>query len=231
MMEDKFDIRIISEGKRIFAFVGDFGSGKTEIAINFALMRKAYGKDVAIADLDVVNLYFRSREHTNYLQERGINVILPPQKYRNADVPIITPIVMGSISDHDTDLILDIGGEENGIAVLGYLSEYLIGEAYEILFVINGRRPFTRKVEDIVSLYDRLTRKARSVKINSLVNNTNLMDETTGEIVKEGEELLKDVSSTLSIPIAFNSISEGVNLDGVSLKYPIFRIKRFNIVK
>ncbi len=229
MNEDRFDLRIVNNNKRLFAFIGDFGSGKTELAINFALMRKALGKEVAIADLDVVNLYFRSREYVDYLEKLGIKVILPPREYRNADVPIITPVVMGSISDHNIDLVLDIGGEEDGVAVLGYLSEYLKKEAYEVLFVINGRRPFTRKIEDIVSLYDRLTRKARGVKINSLVNNTNLMDETTGEIVKEGEELLVEVSKVLSIPVAFNSIAEGVDLKGITLKYPIFRIKRFNV--
>jgi len=230
MIEDRFDIRISGDNKRTFAFVGDFGSGKTEIAINFALLRKALGKEVAIADLDVINLYFRSREHVDYLEERGIRVVLPPREYRNADVPMITPTVIGSISDRKVDLILDIGGEENGIAVLGYLSEYLFREDYEIVLVINGRRPFTRTEEDIVELHSRLREKARGLKINSLVNNTNLMEETTGRIVKEGEDLLKKVSKTLSIPIAFNSVAEGVDLEEVNLEYPIFRIKRFNAV-
>jgi len=230
MIEDRFNIRMSGDKKRTFAFVGDFGSGKTEIAINFALLRKALGNEVAIADLDVVNLYFRSREHVNYLEERGIRVILPPREYRNADVPMITPTVMGSISNRKIDLILDIGGEENGITVLGYLSEYLFKEDYEILFVINGRRPFTRTEESIVSLHNRLIKRIRGLKINSLVNNTNLMEETTGKILEEGEELLKKVSKILSIPIVFNSVAEGINLGNVNLEYPVFRIKRFNNV-
>ncbi|MEA1964353.1 MAG: hypothetical protein U9O41_04400 [Candidatus Aerophobetes bacterium] len=230
MVEDRFDVRMSGNNKRVFAFVGGFGSGKTEIAINFALLRKALGKEVAIADLDVVNLYFRSREHTDYLEERGIRIILPPEEYRNADVPMITPTVMGSISNRKVDLILDIGGEEGGIGVLGYLSEYLLKEDYKILFVINGRRPFTRREEDIVSLHSRLREKARGLKINSLVNNTNLMEKTTGKIVKEGENLLKKVSKSLSIPIAFNSVAEEMSLEETNLEYPIFWIKRFNLV-
>ncbi len=189
--------------KKNKAFVGLFGSGKTEIALNMALKLAKDGLKVAIADLDFVSPYFRTRDEKEALEESGIRVIVPRGKYIYADVPIVPPEVFGALSNPETTAILDVGGEEDGIAVLGYLRPFM--NKTEIYFVVNTRRPFTRDVDGIVKAYEKLKRRAR-VDFDYLVSNTNLGPETTPEIVKEGERIVSRASEILEIPVAFTVV-------------------------
>ncbi|MCD6449341.1 MAG: cobalamin biosynthesis protein CobQ [Thermotogaceae bacterium] len=189
--------------KKNMAFVGMFGSGKTEIAMNMALKLAKEGENVALADLDYVSPYFRSRDKRGFLEEFGIKVVVPPGKYVWADTPMIPPEVFGILSNKDIKAVLDVGGEEDGIAVLGYLRTFMKNTT--IYFVINTRRPFTNTVEGIVTFYEKLRNRAR-VDFDFLVSNTNLGPDTTEEVIKEGEEIVKKASKILEIPVAFTVV-------------------------
>ena len=87
----------VKQIKGIVIIVGNYGSGKTEVSINLAVNQKRAGVDVKIADLDLVNPYFRTREARKPLLKLGIEVVVPEEKYLQADLPILSPVVAGLI--------------------------------------------------------------------------------------------------------------------------------------
>jgi len=210
------------EIKKNAAFVGMFGSGKTELAINYAMMLAKKEENVALADLDFVSPYFRSREKKDLMQQLGITVIVPHEKYIWADTPIIPPEVFGALSNKETRTVLDIGGEEDGVVVLGYLRAFMKNTT--IFFVVNTRRPFTDSADGIVEFFKKLRDRAR-VDFDYLVVNTNLADQTSEEIIREGEEIVSKASEILGVPIAFTVVPSF--LKDCNCKYEKFIIDRY----
>lgn len=215
------------KNSRIFIFLGPFGSGKTELAINFALWRREFKEEVSIADLDIISPYFRVRDHMDYLLENGIEVIAPVRELMYADLPIVPPNVVGYIANKNYELIMDIGGENDGAAVLGALKNYLDEFEYTSFMVLNTRRPFYRDIKSILDLIERLTSTAR-IRIDYLVNNTNIGRETTLDLIKEGERLLEKVSHESGVPIAFSVVPDFLDVGTFEdFKNKLFTIKRF----
>ncbi len=210
------------EIKKNVAFVGMFGSGKTELAINYAVMLARREEKVALADLDFVSPYFRSRDKKGFLEELGIKVLVPPGKYIWADTPMIPPEVFGFLTNKEFRTVLDVGGEEDGVVVLGYLRAFL--KDTTTFFVVNTRRPFTDSVEGIVNFYRKLETRAK-VKFDYLVVNTNLAHETTEEIIKEGEEIVESAAKELGVPVAFTVVPSF--LADCDCKYEKFIIDRY----
>jgi len=207
-----------------YAFIGLFGSGKTEVAINWALELKKEHEKVAIIDGDIISPYFRTRDVAEELERMGLVTVYPKGALRNADLPIITGGAIGYLSNQDYKTVLDVGGEENGIVVLGYLKPYL-GDA-EISMVVNIARPFSSTVDGIISAYEQL-RRVVGIKVDYLINNANLSYETTYELIVRGEEMLAKVSELIDVPVKFTVIPDFIDEDGKKFKYPIFKIKRF----
>lgn len=195
--------------KGIVIISGNYGSGKTEVAINLAAYRKNQGIDVRVADLDIVNPYFRTREARNQLAELGIEVVLPPEQYMQADLPIISRSVSGLIRHPSALTILDVGGNDVGAMVLASLADAFQCALYTMLQVVNPFRPDTQSLEGVMQMKHEIE-KASRLSISGWIGNANLIDESTTETVLTGYAFMKKLCESTELPLAF--ITAPVNL-------------------
>jgi len=213
--------------KGVVVIVGNYGSGKTEVAVNLGIKRKQDGIDVLLADLDLVNPYFRTREARSYLSAMGIEIILPPRKYLHADLPILSPKVGGLIRNPATLSILDAGGDGVGTTVLAALADMFKNRPVEMLQVINPFRPFTADVNGCLVMRDRIEAASR-LKVTGLIGNAHLLEDTTAEDVLQGYKLVGEVSAASSLPVAFITAATGLikDLRAAEVTCPILPIER-----
>lgn len=211
---------------RIHIFLANYGSGKTEFALNYALKLKQEGKEVAVADLDVVNLYFRSRDLKDLFDSAGIRIISSARGYERADSPALSPEIFGAIQNEDMDLVLDVGGDSNGATVLGSFHKQLKDYDYNAFLVVNVNRPFTKSTEEVKEIYEMLEAKGR-IKLTGLINNTNLQEFSTIENIKHGESILEQVAEDKCIPIVYSGVYDKLWDEVDALKYEAFKIQRF----
>ncbi|MBF0200901.1 MAG: cobalamin biosynthesis protein CbiA [Desulfamplus sp.] len=215
----------------VVVITGNYGSGKTETAVNLALNRSEAGLDVSIADLDLVNPYFRTREARENLEKHGVKVILPHDRYMFADLPILVPAVAGAIR-HPSDLvILDAGGDDAGATVLAALGDAL-GEAralgrVNMIQVINPFRPFTDTVEGCLKILGEIE-TASKLKVTGLVSNSHLMEHTSAHDIYRGYELAEAISRRTGIKIEFVTAHIGLipKLDISRFNCPVLPIQR-----
>ena len=186
---------------------GNYGSGKTEISINLAVNRKRAGLNVGIADLDLVNPYFRTREARTTLNALGIKVILPPEQYLQADLPVLSPTIAGVIRDSGDLTILDVGGDDAGATVLSALADAFSGKQVHMLQVVNPLRPQTSTVSDCVTMRNEIE-KAAQLTITGLIGNANLIDETREEDIYSGYEFVQTVSRESGLALEFITVSQ-----------------------
>ena len=190
--------------KRISIFTGHFGSGKTEVAVNYALKLSEMYKKTAIVDFDIVNPFFRTADARKELEERGVKVLTPLYANTNVDVPSLPPEINMLFENKDYRAVFDVGGDELGAKVLSRYNTDILADESEMYFVINTRRPMTlsdRGIEEMI----RDIEWSSKLKVDWLVNNTNLLGETTPEIIREGAEIIEKVSEKLGIPLGFTS--------------------------
>ncbi len=211
----------------IVIICGNYGSGKTETAINLAAKSRQGGKEVKIADLDLVNPYFRTREVRVFLENLGVEVVLPDKKYMYADLPILAPAVAGMIQQPAELTILDAGGDDVGVTVLAALGEYLSQKTVHMIQVINPLRPFTETIEGCLKIKEEIEASSK-LKITGLVSNANLIDETTPEHILDGYRFIKEVSDTTGLPIEFITASSQMipQLDMDRFHCPVLTIDR-----
>ena len=214
----------IEDKKRISIFIGMFGSGKTEIALNFAIKLKEKYDKVALEDIDVISPYFRTRDLKNKFEDMGIEVITPEGKLMHADLPIISPKIKGFISREDYKIVIDCGGNDDGAVVLGSLYSSLKNYKYDIYFVVNPYRPFTDTVEKTVAHIKRLEKTSRQ-RISYLINNANIGHLSEIKNIVYGESFIEEISRISNIPVSMTVITEGMNIQ--ETKYPLFEIKKF----
>ena len=186
----------------IVIICGNYGSGKTETAVNLAAKKKIDGMDVKIADLDLVNPYFRAREARQPLEEMGVEVVLPDKKYMHADLPILTPAVAGMIQQASELTILDAGGDDVGVTVLAALETYLSQKEIHMLQVINPFRPFTEDIDGCIKIKEEIERSSK-IKITGLVSNANLIDETIPDHIYKGYDLVSDIAEKTGLKLEF----------------------------
>ena len=190
--------------KRITIFTGNFGSGKTEISINFSLWLKEHYEKVAIADLDVVNPYFRSRDQAEELEKEGIKVIYP-ERLKQSDLPILSSKIKSIINDKSLYGVFDVGGDEDGSIALSSLAGDIEEDEYEMLFVVNTNRPWTSDVEGIIDTKKRIENKSR-LSFDGLIANINLGTETTAEDILDDYPLIEQAADEMNLPIKFIAV-------------------------
>ena len=192
------------ENKRVTIFTGNFGSGKTELSINYALKLNENYSNIVLADLDVVNPYFRSREKSEFLEDKGIEVVYP-KNLKHADLPIVSANVYKLIKNDDIHGVLDVGGNEDGAISLASVSKNLSKDQYEMNFVINTMRPSTNNLEGIVDMKNKIEAKSK-LSFDNIICNINLGEETSIEDIIDGYPLVKEASKELDLPIKFIAI-------------------------
>ncbi len=206
---------------------GNYGSGKTEIAVNLAACRKLQGTDVRIADLDLVNPYFRTREARKQLAELGIEVVLPPEQYMQADLPILSRSISGLIRHPAALTILDVGGNDAGAAVLAALADAFGTKDYQMLQVVNPFRPLTQTIAGAVKM-QRDIEKTSKLNVTGLIGNANLIDETTPETILSGYDFIRKLSEETGLPLKFITVPAHLltALESEHFSCPILPIKR-----
>lgn len=188
--------------KRLHIVYGHFGSGKSEFSINYALYLKKFFDNVAICDLDIINMYFRVREKTDFLKEKGVEVYSSSRGHQDVlDVPALDPSILKAIQNKSYQSILDVGGDPKGALILRTYEPYL--KDTENIFVINTNRPETSKTEDIIS-YMKLIESMGGIRTNVLVNTTHMLKDTTSLDILKGHDIVSEVSEKLNIEFRYN---------------------------
>ena len=194
--------------KRLTLFAGHYGSGKTNIALNYALWLKNQGLKVTIADLDIVNPYFRTKDGEAQLKQAGVRLISSDYANSNVDLPALPGEAYSLVDDKSAFGVIDVGGDDRGALALGRYVPAIKEEGnYEMLFVLNKARPLTRTVDDALEVFYEIE-AACALPFTAIVNNTNLGPLTRAEDVIAGERFAEEVSARVGLPVKMSCASE-----------------------
>lgn len=195
------------EFKRVTLLAGHYGSGKTNIAVNLAMLLRQQRERVAIADLDIVNPYFRTKDSQRDLEQAGIRFICSEYANSNVDIPALPQTLYAITDDRELSCILDIGGDDRGALALGRLAPALLEENdFEMLFVVNFYRPLTTTADDALEVL-REIEYAGHLPFTGIVNNSNLGDETVPDTVLRTTERTRELCEKSGLPLQFTSVN------------------------
>ena len=198
------------EHKRLTLFAGHYGSGKTNIAVNYAMLLAEEGKKVCIADLDIVNPYFRTKDSESELLQKGITLICSKYANSNVDLPAIPAESYRLVQDKSCFGVIDIGGDDRGAYALGRFADAIKAEGdYRMAFVLNRYRPLTSTVNDAIEIM-REIEAASGIKFNCIVNNSNIGSETTADTVRESMAFAEELSAKTGLPIWLHTAEKRV---------------------
>ena len=201
------------EHKRLTLFAGHYGSGKTNIAVNYALHLAAENKSVCIADLDIVNPYFRTADSAGELTRAGVTLISPQFANSNVDLPALPAEAYRLVQDKSCYGIMDIGGDDRGAYALGRYVPFVKEEDdYRMVFVANCCRPLTRTAEDALEVM-REIEAACGLNFTCIVNNSNLAGETTAETLMDSLPVIEELSRLSGLPLWLHTAREDVAAD------------------
>jgi septum formation inhibitor-activating ATPase MinD len=198
------------EHKRITLFAGHYGSGKTNIAVNYTLALKKQRDMVMLADLDIVNPYYRAKDSAEALEDRGIRVISSFFANSNVDLPALPQDIYAITDDKRWTCVLDVGGDDRGALALGRLVPAIREENdYEMLLVVNRFRPLTRDAQSVMEVVSEIESACR-LPFTGIVNNSNLGAETTAEDVLGSLAYAGEVSRLSGLPIRMTTVEERI---------------------
>ena len=211
------------EHKRITLFAGHYGSGKTNIAVNYAIAMAREGKDVCIADLDIVNPYFRTKDSAARLSEAGVTLISPQFANTNVDLPALPAETYRLVQDKSIYGVMDIGGDDRGAYALGrYVDAIKAENNYRMVFVANCYRPLTPTAEEALEVM-REIETACGLKFTDIINNSNLGPETTAETVQDSMDYIQKLSQLSGLPVFAHTAEAAVaqQLTGIDNVFPL----------
>ena len=211
----------------IVIILGNYGSGKTEVAVNLALHMKHKGMEVAIADLDVINLYFRTREARSLLDHHHIPIVLPEQAYLHADFPALNPRIAALIKTPAPLTILDCGGNEKGASILGTFANLFRNEIPKLFVVVNPFRPDTDQPAACIALKNQIEIASRQ-RVTGWIGNANLLEETTPEQIMTGHRFMQDLEKSSNLPVEFITVPDRLchTIEKKQLNIPILPLTR-----
>lgn len=208
--------------KRITLFAGHYGSGKTNIAVNYALHLKKLGYPTVIADLDIVNPYFRTKDSEKELMEQGIDLICSSFANTNLDIPSVPQTMYRVVHDKSSYAVMDIGGDDAGAIALGRFSEAITAEDnYEMFFVLNFFRPLTRNAEEAFVVMKEIE-AASGLKFTAVINNSNLGELTEVDDVVSTFTMAEEFCRLSGLPLRFVSVEKSIADKFTDEAYEVF---------
>ncbi|MBO7630871.1 MAG: hypothetical protein J6S78_00890 [Lachnospiraceae bacterium] len=196
--------------KRLVLFAGHYGSGKTNIAVNVAMDLKKEGKEVVIADLDIVNPYYRTKDSEAELEAAGIPLISSEYANSNVDVPALPQALYSLVDQKDRYGVMDIGGDDRGALALGRYAPAILEENnYEMLLVINFYRPLTKDIAGMIEVM-REIELAGGIPFTGIVNNSNLGRETTPQDVIATDAFARQMAEATGLPLRMTTVWETI---------------------
>lgn len=223
-----------SQMKRIVCVTGHGGSGKTEFAINYAIKMKREGQKVALCDLDITNPYFRSRQQQKILENMGIRVFSNTFNYDiSEDLPAVSPQIRVPLDNKEYLGIYDVGGDDIGARILNQYKAELEKEKAHIFLVVNAYRPETWDMDGVLRHIQNIEEET-GLKINGLVNNSHLLENTSPENLFKGHILCKQVEAQLGIPLFYDMVTEEIYEEVInhpgnnSMNLSLFAVKLFS---
>ena len=204
--------------KRISIFAGHYGSGKTNVAVNFAIQMKKDGLNVKIADLDIVNPYFRTKDSAEELAQAGVELISPAFANTNVDLPALPQEIYGLVQNKNFYAVFDVGGDDRGAYALGRYTPYILEEDnYDMYFVVNFYRPLTTNAQEAYEIMQEIQAVSK-IPFTAIINNSNLANETTAEDILNTQQEAEKLSRMANIPIVMTTVREDIfsslNIDG-----------------
>jgi hypothetical protein len=195
---------------QITIFTGRFGSGKTEIALNYAVALSKRGLDPYLIDLDIVTPYFRARDRAAEMAGLGVQIVMPFPAGHHLHIPAINPQILGTIEQSERPVVIDLGGDEQGVRALAPYARQIRARVHAMHFVINPYRPFMDTVSGIERAVQAITTSAH-LPVTDLVSNPNLMSQSSPQLFVQGHRLVEQASQHLGLPIAFAVVSKALS--------------------
>ena len=215
----------MSERSRVTVICGHYGCGKTNLALNLALEAAAKGEKVTVADLDIVNPYFRSSEYGGLLEEHGVHLIAPVFAGTTLDTPTLPPELYSVFEPSAGQVFIDAGGDDAGVTALGGLHTQLEETGYEMLYVINRYRVLSQTPEEAAALLQEIEGASR-LKATGLVNNSHLGVETCLDTLLGGLDFARKTAQLTGLPLLYSTAPDFALRDGETLPEGFKRIQR-----
>lgn len=211
--------------KRITILCGHYGTGKTNVAVNHALALAAAGEAVTVADLDIVNPYFRTLDSANDLEAAGVRLICSRFANSNVDIPSLPPDLYAITDDKSRRVVIDVGGDDSGAMVLGRLAPAILAEdSFQMWLVVNRYRPLTPDIPSTVEVM-REIEAASGLPFTGIINNSNLGAETTADTVLASAAYAEELSAATGLPLVATTVAEHLYSDLESKINPLFPLQ------
>ncbi len=209
--------------KRLTLFAGHYGSGKTNIAVNYAIAMAKENKKVCIADLDIVNPYFRTADSAVRLQQAGVELISPQFANTNVDLPALPAEAYRLVQDKSIYGVMDIGGDDRGAYALGRYVPAIKEEGnYRMIFVANCCRPLTRTADEAMEVMGEIE-AACGLAFTDIVNNSNLGPMSDPEVIGQSQDFIKELCKKSGLPLYFTAVRQDLacKLSHISNVFPL----------